>query len=164
MPEHIRDPIAHPFSDEDAVPAKNIYHDCVVQALTAEGWTITDDPLRLEYGDRNLYVDLGAERDTLGAEKGGRRIAVEIQSFLGLSPLRDLEEAVGQYQIYQTILSVTQPDRSLYLAAPVRVHETLLTEKLGQLIVSHLGLRLLVFDDKQGRILQWIESSDTGRS
>jgi hypothetical protein len=27
--------------------AKNIYHDAVVQALTADGWTITDDPLRL---------------------------------------------------------------------------------------------------------------------
>jgi hypothetical protein len=29
------------------MPARNIYHDAVVQALTADGWTITDDPLRL---------------------------------------------------------------------------------------------------------------------
>jgi hypothetical protein len=26
------------------VPAKNIYHDAVVDALTADGWTITHDP------------------------------------------------------------------------------------------------------------------------
>jgi XisH protein len=146
------------------VPARNIYHDAVIRALEADGWTITDDPLRLEYGDRNLYVDLGAELGTLGAERGGRKIAVEIQSFLGLSPLRDLEEAVGQYQVYQTILAVTQPGRELYLAAPVRIYETLLTEKLGQLIVSQLRLRVLVFDDRQERIHKWIESNDTERS
>lgn len=130
----------------------------------ADGWTITDDPLKPEYGDRNLYVDLGAECATLGAEKAGRKIAVEIQSFLGFPPLRDLEEAVGQYQVYQAILSVTQPDRQLYLAAPLRTHETLLTEKFGQLIISRLGLRLLILDDQSERVHQWIESTDTGRS
>lgn len=146
------------------MPAKNIYHDAVIRALVADGWTITDDPLKLEYGDRNLYVDLGAERPTVGAEKSGRKIAVEIQSFLGLSPLRDLEEAVGQYQVYQAVLSVTQPDRQLYLAAPLRTHETLLTERFGQLIISHLRLRLLIFDDQSERVHQWIELTDTGRS
>lgn len=146
------------------MPAKNVYHDAVIRALVADGWIITDDPLKLEYGDRNLYVDLGAESSTVGAEKSGRKIAVEIQSFLGLSPLRDLEEAVGQYQVYQAVLSVTQPDRQLYLAAPLRTHETLLTEKLGQLVVSRLGLRLLIFDDQSERVHQWIESTDTGRS
>lgn len=146
------------------MPAKNVYHDAVIRALVADGWSITDDPLKLEYGDRNLYVDLGAENSTVGAEKSGRKIAVEIQSFLGLSPLRDLEEAVGQYQVYQAVLSVTQPDRQLYLAAPLRTHETLLTEKLGQLIISRLGLRLLIFDDQSERVQQWIESTDTDRS
>jgi hypothetical protein len=144
--------------------AKNIYHGAVIRALVADGWTITDDPLKLEYGDRNLYVDLGAESSTVGAEKSGRKIAVEIQSFLGSSPLRDLEEAVGQYQVYQTVLSVTQPDRQLYLAAPRRTHETLLTEKFGQLIIARLGLRLLIFDDQSERVHLWIESIDTDRS
>ncbi len=71
---------------------------------------------------------------------------------------------MGQYQVYQTILAATQPDRELYLAAPVRIYETLLTEKLGQLIVSRLRLRVLVFDDRQERIHKWIESNDTERS
>jgi hypothetical protein len=146
------------------MPAKNIYHDAVSRALVADGWTITDDPLRMEYGDRNLYVDLGAELDTLGAERAGRKIAVEIQSFLGLSPLRDLEEAVGQYQVYHTVLEVTQPDRLLYLAVPLRVYETLLTAKFGQLIISRLGVRLLVFDDRMERIHTWIESNSIDRS
>ncbi len=146
------------------MPARNVYHDVVIRALEADGWTITDDPLKLEYGDRNLYVDLGAENSTVGAEKSGRKIAVEVQSFLGTSPLRDLEEAVGQYQVYQAVLSATDPDRPLYLAAPRRTHETLLTEKFGQLFIARLGLRLLIFDDQSERVHQWIESTDTGRS
>jgi len=31
-----------------------------VKALTGDGWTVTDDPLRLYYGGRNVYVDPGA--------------------------------------------------------------------------------------------------------
>ena len=50
------------------------------------------------------------------------------------------------------------------MAAAFRIHETLLTEKLGQLIIASLGLRLLVFDEKNERVHQWIESTDTGRS
>ena len=42
------------------MPAKNLYHDAVIRALVADGWTITDDPLKLEYGDRNLYVESAA--------------------------------------------------------------------------------------------------------
>jgi hypothetical protein len=42
---------------EPRVPAKNIYHDTVIQALTADGWTITDDPLRVSYGGRDLFFD-----------------------------------------------------------------------------------------------------------
>jgi hypothetical protein len=82
------------------MPAKNLYHDLVVRALTADGWAITHDPLTLSFGGRDRFVDLRAERAALAAEKDGRKIAVEIQSFLGASPVRDLEEAVGQYQIY----------------------------------------------------------------
>jgi hypothetical protein len=143
------------------VPAKNIYHDAVVEALTVDGWTITHDPLTVSYGGRDLFVDLGAERVTLAAEKEGQKIAVEVQSFLNPSPVRDLQEAVGQYEIYRTILEQTEPERRLYLAVPRVVYESLLTERFGQLIVTRLGLRLIVFDDEQQRVTQWIESSNT---
>ncbi len=79
------------------MPARNIHHAIVVRALSADGWTITHDPYPLSFGGKDLFVDLGAEEATLAAEKEGRRIAVEIQSFLGRSPVRSLEEAVGQY-------------------------------------------------------------------
>jgi hypothetical protein len=40
---------------------------------------------------------------------------------------------------------------------PVVVYESLLTERFGQLIVTKLGLRLIVFDDEQKRVVLWIE-------
>ncbi len=73
------------------MPAKDIYHDTVINVLEKEGWVITDDPLKLKWGLRELFVDLGASK-LLAAEKGEQKIAVEIKSFVKISPVRDLEE------------------------------------------------------------------------
>ncbi|WP_199317366.1 element excision factor XisH family protein [Planktothricoides raciborskii] len=78
------------------MPAKDIYHDAVRNALIKEGWTITDDPLILSIGKRDLFVDLGAEK-LITAEKDHQKIAVEIKSFIGKSRIDDLEKALGQY-------------------------------------------------------------------
>jgi hypothetical protein len=79
------------------MPARDSYHDTVVRAPQAEGWTITADPFRLAYGDHDLSVDLAAEEAALAAEKAGRKIAVEIKSFVGPSPMRELELGIGQF-------------------------------------------------------------------
>jgi hypothetical protein len=138
------------------VPAKSIYHDVVVRALIADGWKITDDPLWLTYGGRELYVDLGAERNLLAAEKNQQKIAIEIQSFVGRSAVRDLEAAVGQYNVYRSILKDKQSPHVLYMAVSQEAYEGVFSERLGQLIISSLQLRLIVFDDEQERIVQWI--------
>jgi hypothetical protein len=70
--------------------ARDKYHDAVKNALIQDGWTITHDPYRIAIGRRRGYIDLGAEMP-LAAEKQGRRIAVEVKSFLGASELDDLE-------------------------------------------------------------------------
>ena len=49
--------------------AKDLYHDTVKTALIKDGWTITDDPLSLQIGGRNLFVYLGAEK-LLIADRG----------------------------------------------------------------------------------------------
>src|SRR5206468_10147810 len=97
--------------------AKDLYHDDVRSALIKDGWTITDDPLRLRWGKKDYYVDLGAEQ-IIAAELKGRRIAVEIKSFVGPSIVDDMEKALGQYLIYRSILRRRQSDRELYLAVP----------------------------------------------
>lgn len=76
------------------MPARDRDHDSVRAALVTDGWIITGDPLRLQYAGDDLYVDLAAER-LIAAERGERRIAVEIKSFSGPSEMADLHTAVG---------------------------------------------------------------------
>ena len=66
------------------MPPKDLFHGAVKNALIKEGWTITHNPLFIRFGDIDLYIDLGAEK-VIAAEKDGRKIAVEIKSFLGTS-------------------------------------------------------------------------------
>ena len=44
------------------MPAKDIYHDSVRNALIKDGWTITNDPYILSIGKKDLFVDLGAQK------------------------------------------------------------------------------------------------------
>ena len=136
---------------------KDKYHDIVVRALGKEGWKITDDPLTLSYGGRDLFVDLGAERAVIAAERNQEKIAVEIKSFLSLSPVHDLEMAVGQYGIYKALLSKIESDRTLFMAVPLRIYESTLSERFGQLILESFEIKLIVFDHKSGGITQWIK-------
>jgi hypothetical protein len=139
------------------MPARNIHHDAVIQALKADGWTITHDPLMIPYGDRRLFIDLGAERMTIGAEREGERIAVEIASFVADSPVRDLQEAVGQFVVYRALLAQAEPKRSLFLSVPTHVYDSVLSEPLGQLIATDVRLRILVFDPQQQKVIRWIK-------
>src|SRR4051812_48580127 len=138
------------------MPAKNIHHDVVIHALRADGWTITHDPLLLPCGDRRLFIDLGAERQIIGAERGTERIAVEISSFVADSPVRDLQEAVGQFVVYRALLSNAEPDRMLFLGVSTRAYDSIMSEPLGQLVAADVRLRLMVFDPQQQRVVRWI--------
>jgi hypothetical protein len=138
------------------MPARNVYHDAVVAALKADGWTVTHDPLRLAFGVRKLYVDLGAERGAVGAEKDGRKIAVEVQSFLSPSDVDDLQHAIGQFVLYKLLLAQTDPDRVLYLAVPEDAYTGIFSEPLGQLVITSVPLRLVTIDPTNQRVTRWI--------
>src|SRR5581483_3885529 len=112
------------------MPAKDKYHDALSSALIKDGWTITDDPFRLVWGERDFYVEFGADR-IVAAEKAGKRIAVELKSFLGTSPMHDLELALGQFLLYRSVLEEQEPDRKLFLAIPHEPAE-ILEEPIGQ--------------------------------
>ncbi len=68
--------------------ARDLFHTAVKVALEKENWVITDDPLKVEVGGAKFEIDLGAER-LLAAERSGVKIAVEIKTFLGDSPITD---------------------------------------------------------------------------
>ena len=75
--------------------AKDLFHNIVKNALIKDNWTITDDPLSIDIGEvSDLQIDLGAER-LIAATKEEHKIAVEIKSFIGSSPIYDLHLAIG---------------------------------------------------------------------
>ena len=126
-------------------PARDLYHDTVKNALIKDGWRITDDPLILSIGRRDLFVDLGAER-LIAAEKSNEKIAVEIKSFIGASRVDDLEKALGQYILYNEVLREKEEKIILYLAIKQSVYEDIFDEKIGRLLLKRSLVNLLVFD------------------
>lgn len=136
------------------MPAKDIYHECVKNALIKDNWTITHDPLRLKYGKKDMYVDIGAEQ-FLAAEKAKNKIAVEIKSFTSLSEMNDLEKAVGQYIVYHDVLAKMEPNRKLYLAVSQEVNSGLFEEPLGELLLTNNRVRLVVFEPEEEVIVKW---------
>jgi len=136
------------------MPQRDVYHEAVKQALIDDGWTITHDPYYITFGERRGFVDLGAERP-LGAERAGRRIVVEIKSFIGPSPVADLGEAVGKYLLYKSWLARTEPERMLYLAVDTVVAVDVFGDPSAQVLLEDYSIRLLVVDVVQRRISRW---------
>ncbi|MBI5516829.1 MAG: XisH family protein [Deltaproteobacteria bacterium] len=137
------------------MPQRDLVHGVVRAALERDQWVITHDPLLLHGGSHNLYVDLGADR-VLGAEREAQKIAVEVKSFSGRSEITELERALGQYVLYETLLRKSHPGRVLLLAVPASVFESLLSSELGMTLRESFPLRLLVFDPVAGEVRRWV--------
>jgi hypothetical protein len=141
--------------EDSPVPAQDSIHDAVVVALQKEGWTITDDPLTIEYGDLYLFIDLGAER-AITAERGSERIAIEVKSFPSKSKVTDLQQAVGQFVVYRAILRQVEPDRVLYLAVSDGVYTKVFVPPTGELVRTDVGVRLVVIDVAREEVVRWV--------
>lgn len=138
------------------MPALDTYHHAVRNALVKDGWTITDDPLTLNVGTDRVFVDLAAER-VLVAQKGVRKIAVEIKTFGGASKIADLEDALGQYVLYRMALRRVEPDRELYLAAPQSiVVNQFQGRELWRAFLQDENGRILGYDSDTEEIVQWL--------
>jgi hypothetical protein len=130
-------------------------HDAVKNALVKDGWTITDDPYIIEYEEITLYAGLAAER-AIAAEREGRKIVVEIKSFISPSRTQDFKLALGQYNLYLGLLEVTEPDRKLYLAVSDHIYSRYFRQKAIQLIVERYQLALLVVNLEREEVVTWI--------
>ncbi len=135
--------------------AHDSIHDPVVRALQKDGWTITNDPLTLEFGDLYLFVDVGAER-AVAAERGGERIAVEVKSFTNKSKVADLQQAVGQYAVYRSVLRRIEPAQALYLAVPSEAYDGIFSSQVGVAVRADFSLQLVVVDVAAEEVVSWI--------
>ena len=64
--------------------------------------------------------------------------------------------SIGQYRIYRNILSEIEPEREIYLAVPTYAYDGIFQEPLGQLMIKKDKLLLIVYDEQQERIRQWL--------
>jgi hypothetical protein len=135
--------------------ARDLFHEAVKVALQKENWVITNDPLKVEAGGAKFEIDLGAER-LLAAERAGEKIAVEIKTFLGDSPITDYHAALGQFLNYRLALELKEPDRTLYMAVPVAIHEAFFQREFLQISVERHQVNRIVYDPVNEVIVQWI--------
>lgn len=143
--------------------AKDFYHEHVRTALKKDGWTITDEPLSLEWMETTLHIDIGAER-LIAAEKGEEKIAVEVKSFVGSSKIEDLRDALGQFIIYRLSLKRKNPERILFIAIRDDVYRRIFETSDGKLLVVEEQIRLLVFNVRKKEIVKWINWTDIATS
>jgi len=152
--------------DSLRMPQRDSIHNLVKQALIKEGWQITDDPYIISYGERFLFIDLGVTELTslnscgktavIGASLGDCRLAIEIKEFRGRSKIADLEQAIGQYVLYQILLRKVDPQRDIYLAITTNTHEEIFREPIGETVVSDLPLNLIVINPNKIEVQEWI--------
>ena len=137
-----------------SMAARDVFHRAVRNALEKDGWTITDDPLEVEIGDVEMYIDLGAER-LLAAQRAGQKIAVEIKSFIGPSNISEFHTALGQFFNYRIALEEQDPNRVLYLAVPSGTYQSFFQKKFVQIVVERSYLKLIVYDPIDEVIVTW---------
>ena len=140
---------------------KDFYHQHVVEALIKDGWTITHDPYYVPIGNRRGYIDLGAEKSIIAAEKESEnkleQIAVEIKSFISKSDLNDFEGALGKFQLYFFALEDLDPQRMLFLAIPVGFYNRFFNDTFFVRFIQRARLKILIYDEQTKTIDSWIK-------
>ncbi len=137
------------------MPANDTIYSAVKNALVKDGWTITHDPYTVKFGGVRVHADLAAEK-VLAAERGSDRIAVEIKSFVGPSPVHDFEEALGQFLLYIALMKRADPTRKLYLAIDSGTHETFFAREAIRVAVEDYAVSRVIVNIEQEEVASWI--------
>lgn len=67
----------------------------------------------------------------IGAQRRDQKIAIEIKDFRGKSAIGNLEQAIGQYVLYQLLLKHIDPKRKVYLAITHIAYDEIFSEPIG---------------------------------
>jgi XisH protein len=135
---------------------RDFFHDNIKEALIKDGWLITDDPLDLTIGEVELLADLGAER-MIAAERNNEKIAVEIKSFEGQSPVSEFHKAIGQYENYRLSLEELEPDRRIWLAITDNAWQKFFQRPFIQKAIKRFEIEIIVFNPETNSITSWIK-------
>ncbi|MFN8441445.1 MAG: element excision factor XisH family protein [Caldilineaceae bacterium] len=136
--------------------AKDIIHDAVRNALVKDGWRIIREHFKIEYEEIEIFADLIVDRSPIIAVKDSNKLIIEIKSFAGRSFVRELQQAIGQYELYVDMIEFAQLDYELFLAVSKFVHETFLQRTAARQIIQRHKLKLVVVDTDHEEIVEWI--------
>jgi hypothetical protein len=135
------------------MPAKDIYHDAVVNALRKDGWTIVTEQYTLGVDEKRVWIDIRAARENLR-----RIILIEVKSFHNLQDsIEALANAIGKYALYSAIIEIKDIREDLFLAIPRLAYEGIFRTRIAQNLLKREKVKLIVFDVENEEILQWIE-------
>jgi hypothetical protein len=135
------------------VPAKDIYHDKVVNALRKDGWTILTEQYTITVDEKRIWIDIRAAKEAMR-----RIILVEVKSFYNLQDsIEALANAVGKYSLYSAIIEMKDIQEDLFLAIPKVAYEGIFSTRVAQALLTRENVKFIVFDVEKEEILQWIE-------
>lgn len=117
---------------------------------------ITADPLVIKINKVKLEIDLAAEK-IFAAQKAGRKIAVEVKSFVSSSVISDFHLALGQFLNYRLALQMKEPDRIIYLAVPLDTFNSFFQEIFVQKAIKIYQLKLIIYEPNKEEIVEWKE-------
>jgi len=136
--------------------ARDKYHETVKDALLKEDWEVTHDPYIIGLQGVNYQIDLGAEK-IIAAQKGGKKIAIEIKSFLKERVVSEYHTALGQFLNYRVGLDEIKDDRELYLAIPKLAYDRIKKLPILMKSIEVYKIKLIVFNISEKSIVEWIE-------
>lgn len=133
------------------MPAKDRYHDAVKNALVKDGWVVTAEQVRLLYGDRNLWIDIQAEKTV-----DQRVILIEVKELDDVdSPVEALANAIGKYLLYRLAIIYTKRYAPLYLAVTEAAYNGILSGVAGQQALTQFQILVVVFNPEREEIVKW---------
>ena len=91
------------------------------------------------------------------ATKGLVEIAVEVKNFRKEEQMNvnELKNSLGQYQLYDVILSTEHPNHRLYLAISEQAYKTVFSDPVIQVIINRNNMGLIIFDSTTETIVTW---------
>lgn len=98
--------------------------------------------------NRRLYIDIKAQRND------EQMVLIEVKG-LERSPVHELMELLGQFLIYRMALDYLSVEIPLYMA-PNAAYQDIIQHVLGQQMMNHYSVPLVIFDPIQEEIIKWI--------
>lgn len=135
---------------------RDTIHEAVRNALEKDGWTITHDPLIIPSGGTTFRIDLGAEKVII-AQRGSKKIAVEVKSLAKISLIHDFYEAFGQYMFYRDAFSDESIDRTVYLAVSPASWKRIQTLPFIVKRLDQYKIKVVIVNVVEQIIVEWKE-------